>query len=89
MGQNPRFWPFVFGMVLAMFRGTGCEGSMEMETDERKQTQSGEVILAPEGFLDEKMLPALKDGDVRVIAVRVLSDGPFFHTVFFILSLSK
>ena len=52
-----------------------------MRVDEKKEVRPGEIIVAPEGFLDEKLLPVLKDGDVRIIAVRVLSDGPFFHTV--------
>jgi len=42
---------------------------------------SERIIFAPEGFIDERYLPCLKNDDVRIIEVRVLSDGPVFYTI--------
>ncbi len=46
-----------------------------------KPLSSERIIFAPEGFIDERYLPRLLNDDVRIIEVRVLSDGPVFHTV--------
>lgn len=52
-----------------------------MESAKEVPTLCGKVIFAPEGFLDQRYLPLLKNSDLRIIEVRVLADGPVFHTV--------
>ena len=43
--------------------------------------QHENVILAPEGFLDQRHLPFIRDNDVSIIEVRTLADGPMIHTI--------
>lgn len=39
------------------------------------------VIIAPEGFIDKKYLPLLRNEDLCIIQVRSLSDGLVFQTI--------
>jgi hypothetical protein len=39
---------------------------------------SERVILAPEGFVDEGMSPALRSKEIRIIEIRNLAEGPMF-----------
>ena len=43
--------------------------------------ESDHVIFTSEGFLDIDHLPRLQNHTMRVIKLRVLSDGPVFHVV--------
>jgi hypothetical protein len=46
-----------------------------------KRMKTGEVLVAPEGFVDKRYAPALKHKHLRVLEMRVLADGPFFQMV--------
>ena len=51
---------------------------------QKRRTQpdfSEGVIFAPEGFIDRRYLTQLEHNEVRIIEVRMLSDGPMFHTI--------
>jgi hypothetical protein len=46
-----------------------------------KRIKTGEVLFAPEGFVDKRYAPALKIKHLRVLEMRVLADGPVFQLV--------
>ena len=46
-----------------------------------KKIKAGEVLFAPEGFVDRRYEPALKHKHLRVLEMRVLADGPVFQTI--------
>ena len=48
---------------------------------EYEPTLTGRVLFAPEGFLDRRYLPILEHDDINIIEIRVLADGPVFHTI--------
>jgi len=50
-----------------------------MKLNKVKLSFPEDVIFAPEGFLDRRYLPALRNNDVRIIEIRTLSDGPVFQ----------
>ena len=52
-----------------------------MQQSEFESSSFDKVILAPEGFIDQRYLPAIKHSDVSIIEVRTLADGPVFHTI--------
>ncbi len=51
---------------------------MDVEYD---PTLTERVLFAPEGFLDSRYLPILEHDDINIIELRVLADGPVFHTI--------
>jgi hypothetical protein len=46
-----------------------------------KRIKTGEVLFAPEGFVDRRYAPALKHKRLRVLEMRVLADGPVFQMI--------
>jgi hypothetical protein len=46
-----------------------------------KTFQENRVLVAPEGFVDERLAPILTEKKICVIEMRYLSDLPFFHAV--------
>jgi hypothetical protein len=46
-----------------------------------KRMKTGDVLVAPEGFVDKRYAPALKHKHLRVLEMRVLADGPVFQLV--------
>ena len=56
-------------------------GRSIMRKDSYQATQHENVILAPEGFLDRRHLPFIRNNDVSIIEVRMLADGPMIHTI--------
>lgn len=52
-----------------------------MQINQEKHSSSERVIFAPEGFLDQRYIPVLKNDDVRIIEIRYLADGPVLHTI--------
>ena len=48
---------------------------------EYEPTLTERVLFAPEGFLDRRYLPILEHDDINIIEMRVLADGPVFHTI--------
>ena len=45
-------------------------------------TNSDNVIIAPEGFIDSRAIPHQKDAHMRVIMIRTLADIPVLKTVY-------
>ncbi len=46
-----------------------------------KISLSERVVLAPEGFLDQRYTPALQNTNLRIIKIRTLGDGSVYYSV--------
>ena len=46
-----------------------------------EKIKKGDVLFAPEGFVDQRYLPALKRNRLPVLELRVLADGPVFQRI--------
>ncbi|MBN2028896.1 hypothetical protein JW824_01515 [bacterium] len=46
-----------------------------------KISSSERVVLAPEGFLDQRYNPLLQNTNLRIIKIRTLGDGSVYYSV--------
>ncbi len=52
-----------------------------MEKIQGKISSSERVVIASEGFLDQRYSPILQNRDLRIIKLRALGDGTVYYTV--------
>lgn len=52
-----------------------------MQKIQGKISSSERVVLAPEGFLDQRYNPVLQNKGLRIIKLRTLGDGSVYYSV--------
>ncbi len=52
-----------------------------MEKIQGKISLSERVVLAPEGFIDQRYNPVLQNTNLRIIKIRTLGDGSVYYSV--------